>query len=89
MDQIVDYRTVLLHNIWSAAGFIGTFCNVQCVSQNWPLKKLTIGLFRYISYNQKLLTNSLICNLQSKAPDTNRIPRGRFAGGERTRSEER
>ena len=26
MDQIVDYQTVLLHNVWCAAGFIGTFC---------------------------------------------------------------
>ena len=30
MDQIVDSRTVLLHNIWCAAGFIGMFCNVSC-----------------------------------------------------------
>jgi len=30
MDQIVDYRTVLLHNVWCSAGFLGKFADYVC-----------------------------------------------------------
>ena len=32
MDQIIDDRIVLLHNVWCAAGFIGMFIFALAVS---------------------------------------------------------